>query len=246
MLSWLDRDRALEIAPMDSSSQPENQLAAIPLFARVARDVLDTLVGASRVRHYPRGQILCNEGDPGDNLIVLEAGQLRISRFTLVGEEAVLAVIDPPAAVGELSLLDGAPRDATVTAQRAVTVRLIPRPVFLDVLTRDPGAVEGVLRTLAGLVRAGNARHADVIGLDVPGRLAKWVLRQGGDGEGATVRAGTVVVLQCSQGELAAELGTTRSTLNRALSSFEALGLIALAGNRITVQKPDALRLYTQ
>jgi len=53
------------------------------------------------------------------------------------------------------------------------------------------------------------------------------------------------VVLDRSQGELAAELGTTRSTLNRALHDFESLGLIALEGNRIILRKLDSLHLYT-
>jgi CRP-like cAMP-binding protein len=225
---------------MGMPSAPTHQLARVPLFARLPAAVLDDLARSSRVRQYPPGQILCNEGDPGDHLIVLETGQLRISRFTTIGDEAVLAVIAAPAAVGELALLDGAPRDATVTAQRGVTVRLVPRRVFLDLLTREPMVVEGLLRTLAGLVRAGNARHADFVGLDVPGRLAKWLLTHVD-----TDQTGTTVVLQQSQGELAAELGTTRSTLNRALHDFESLGLITLAGNRITVRQPDALRFYT-
>jgi len=108
-------------------------------------------------------------------------------------------------------------------------------------LKREPLAMEGLLRTLAGLVRAGNARHADFVGLDVPGRLAKWLLRHAGD----DVVPGAVVEMRSSQGELAAELGTTRSTLNRALHDFESLGLIALEGSRITVRKPSGLRSYT-
>lgn len=224
---------------------PSHPLASVPLFARLSTSVLDDLVRLSRVRQYRPGQILFNEGDPGDSLIVLEEGQLRISRFTTIGDEAVLTVVRAPAVVGELALLDGAPRDATVTAQRAVIVRLVPRSVFLDLLKREPAAVEGVLHTLAGLVRAGNARHADFVGFDVPGRLAKWLLGHAGEDEAGTMKAGTVVILESSQGELAAELGTTRSTLNRALHDFESLGLIALTGNRITLRKPDALRSYT-
>jgi CRP/FNR family cyclic AMP-dependent transcriptional regulator len=232
---------------MSTPIAPVHRLATVPLFARLSTEVLDELARSARSRQYPQGQILCNEGDPGDSLIVLEAGQLRISRFTAIGDEVVLAVIAPPATVGELALLDGAPRDATVTAQRAVSVRLVPRAVFMDLLKREPLAVEGLLRTLAELVRAGNARHADFVGLDVLGRLAKWLLRHaaGDSDDAASIRAGTVVVMQCSQGELAAELGTTRSTLNRALHDFESLGLIALTGNRITLRKPDILRSYT-
>ncbi|MDP9362936.1 MAG: cyclic nucleotide-binding domain-containing protein, partial [Chloroflexota bacterium] len=109
-----------------TTSSPHH-LAEVPLFSSLPPSVLDELARASRVRRYPAGQVLWTEGDPGDALLVLEAGQLRISRFAPSGEEVVLAVVEPPAAVGELALLDGAPRSATVTAQRAVAVRLVPR-----------------------------------------------------------------------------------------------------------------------
>ena len=211
-------------------------LASVPLFANLPPDVLDNLAGASRVRQYPQGQVICSEGDPGDDLIVLESGQLRISRYLADGNEAVLAVYDAPAAVGELALLDGAPRDATVTAQRKVTLRLIPRTAFMDLIEREPEALRGLLATLAEMIRVGNARHADLVGLDVPGRLAKWLLRR--------TEAG-VVLMDRSQGELAAELGTTRSTLNRALHDFESLGYIALDGASVTLLNPNALGMYT-
>jgi CRP-like cAMP-binding protein len=100
--------------------------------------VLDELVGISRVRRVLAGQVIWNEGDPGDSLLVLEEGQLRISRFTAAGQEAVLAVLEAPAALGELALLDGQPRDATVIAQRAVTVRVVPRAAFHALLQRSP------------------------------------------------------------------------------------------------------------
>ena len=137
--------------------------------SRPVSDVLDDLARISRVRRYPSGQVLWNEGDPGDSLLVLEEGQLRISRFTSSGQEAVLAVFEAPASLGELALLDGEPRDATVIAQRAVVVRVVPRTAFHALLQREPLLVDGLLKTLAGLVRLGNVRHADMLGFDVRG-----------------------------------------------------------------------------
>jgi CRP/FNR family transcriptional regulator, cyclic AMP receptor protein len=145
---------------------PKHRLADVPLFAAVAPHLLDELARASRTRRYAAGQVLWNEGDPGEALLVLEEGQLRVCRFTGAGTEVVLSVVDAPAALGELALLDGAPRDATVIAQQPVTVRLVPRSTFQDLLRREPTVVDGLLRTLAALVRAGNARR--------PGCLLGW------------------------------------------------------------------------
>jgi CRP-like cAMP-binding protein len=222
-----------------------HRLADVPLFASLPAGAIEELARASLPRRYPAGQVLWNEGDPGDALLVLEEGQVRVSRFATVEQEVVLAVSEAPAALGELALLDGKPRDATVIAQGPVAVRLVPRSVFLSLLRREPAVVEGVLRTLAELVRFGNARHADLLGLDVPGRLAKWLLARAGNDTGAEIRPGTVITLGRSQGDLAAELGTTRESLNRTLHSFDDLGLLSVHGQRVELHDPVGLAAYT-
>lgn len=229
----------------EAPGAPAHRLGEIPLFASLSAAVLAELARVSRPRRYPAGQILWSEGDPGDALLVLEVGQLRISRYTSGGAEAVLAVVEAPAAVGELALLDGAPRDAAVVAQRAVSVRLVPRSIFLDLVLREPAAVRGLLATLAGLVRHGNARHARLLGLDVPGRLAAWLLGRTatvGSGAGA---AGSTIMLGRTQGELAAELGATRESLNRALRGFAEQRLIVVDGDQVTLLDPAGLDAYT-
>jgi CRP/FNR family cyclic AMP-dependent transcriptional regulator len=228
-----------------AKSAPSHRLADVPLFAGLEDPALDELARESRMRRYAAGQVLWNEGDPGDALLVLEEGQLRVSRFTAAGVEVVLSVVEAPSALGELALLDGAPRDASVTAQRPVTVRLIPRSSFLALLRREPAVMEGLLRTLAGMVRAGNVRHVTTVGLDVPGRLAAWLLARAKEQQHDQPGKREVSIGR-SQGELAADLGTTRSTLNRALNGFEALGLISRRGDRIIIRDVDALSVYTE
>ena len=224
---------------------PTHRLAEVPLLADLPPAALDVLLAGGRLRTFPAGQVLFFEGDPGDALVLLEEGQLRVSRVSPHGDEVVLAVVDAPAALGELALLDEVPRDATVTAQRPVSVRLIPRSVFRELLQREPALVDGLLLTLAGLVRQGNARHADYVGLDVSGRLAKWLLGRSTAGAATcTVAPDTTVILGRRQGELAAELGTTRSTLNRALQSFLDLELITIDGDAVTLVDPEGLAAY--
>lgn len=232
---------------MSSSTNvaPRHRLGDVPLFAGLPPAALDDLARESRTRRYAAGQVLWSEGDPGEALLVLEDGQLRVSRFTGAGVEVVLAVVEAPAAIGELALLDGAPRDAAVIAQQPVTVRFVPRSVFQALLRREPAVVDGLLRSLAAMVRAGNARHAKTVGLDVPGRLAAWLLARAPE-SGAQSRGTATISIGRSQGQLAAELGTTRSTLNRALNGFEALGYLSRDGDRVVIRNPTALAAYTE
>jgi CRP-like cAMP-binding protein len=211
-----------------------HRLQEVPLFAGLSPEVIEELAAGSRVRRYPAGQVIWSEGDPGDALLILEEGQLRIFRMGLDGQESVLAVIEPPATIGELALLDGEPRSATVVAQRAVTVRFVPRQTFRQLLAREPSMVYELLKTLARMVRASDERYSRVLGLDVPGRLAAWLLDRAARSE-QTAGGPVTVMMRRSQGELAAELGTTRSTVNRALKDFEDRGLIAIEGEQVTL-----------
>jgi CRP-like cAMP-binding protein len=221
----------------------EHRLADVPLFRNLSEAAIAELAAASRVRRYPAGQVIWSEGDPGDALLVLEEGRLRISKVSRTGQESVLSIVEPPAAVGELALLDGAPRDAAVFAQRAVVIRLVPRSAFLALLRREPAVVEGLLATLTAMIRASNQRHARLLGLDVPGRLAVWLLDRS-ERVGVAARDGSLSFdLDRSQGELAAELGTTRSTLNRAIQELAALGLIAVDGERVSILDGERLRV---
>jgi CRP/FNR family transcriptional regulator/CRP/FNR family cyclic AMP-dependent transcriptional regulator len=167
-----------------------------------------------------------------------------VTQWTPTGDEAVLAVVEAPAAVGELSLLDGSPRSATLTAIGPVRVRLVPRKAFITLLQEQPQTVPGLLVTLASIIRRANARQVDLLTLDVPGRLAKWLIERA-ERTGERAPDGVRIDLGRSQGELAAEIGTTRPTLNRALRGFEDQGIIATDGPRVTILHMSKLDAFT-
>jgi CRP/FNR family cyclic AMP-dependent transcriptional regulator len=230
---------------MTSTSQLSiDTLRTVSIFADLPAAALEQLARNSLPRKYRRGQVLCNEGDPGESIYILEEGQLRVTQWTAAGDEAVLAVVEAPTAVGELSLLDGSPRSATLTAVGPVRVRLIPRTAFTALLRDQPQIVPGLLATLATLIRRANARQVDLLTLDVPGRLAKWLIERA-DRLGTPSEDGVMFDLSRSQGELASEIGTTRPTLNRALRSFEEQGIIATDGARVTILDRDKLLAFT-
>lgn len=224
----------------------DHLLGDVDLFAELPPATLERLARESLVRRFPRGQVLCSEGDPGDSLLVLEAGRVRISRYSAGGQEVVLAAVEAPAAFGELALIDGAPRSATIVAQTAVRVRVLRREAVTALIEREPTVAMGMLRAVTGMVRSTNERLADVLTLDVPGRVAKWLLGRAAT-HGRAGPGGVTVPLGVSQGELAAELGTTRVSVNKALKGFEARGAIALDLGRdvVVVRRPEALRAHT-
>ena len=214
------------------------------MFAELPDAVLAQLAHESRVRRYPEGQILCSEGDPGDSLLVVEAGTVRISRFSAGGQEVVLAVVDAPAAIGELALIDGQPRSATVTARSAVVVRVVPRRAVAALMHAEPSVALAMLRGLAAVVRASNERLADV---------CRWTYRaewrngcwRAPTSHGAKGDGGVVIETGASQSELALELGATRVSINKALKNFERQGAIEVRRSEIVVRNAELLSEYS-
>ena len=209
-------------------------LAATLFFADLDPAVLDEIAIESWLRRYPRGQVLVHQGDRCFDFKLLEAGRVRVSRFTSDGQEAVLFVRTPPAVFGEVALFDDAPCSATLIAESDLEVRLFPVEHVRAVFARHPEAALLMLRNMARLLCASNDRLTDVLALDAPGRLAKWLLAQGGE-TGA-------LSLDQSQETLALALGTTRVTVNRTLRRFERLGWIAVDGREIRIRDTGALR----
>ena len=181
-------------------------LDEIPLFAELAPGMLAVLESESRVRRYPEGQVLFSEGDPGETLLILEEGRVKVCRFMAGGQEIVLAVQEAPASFGELALVDGAPRSATVIAQTPVVVRMLPRAALMGMIHNEPTVAMALMQGLVGMIRDTNDRLSDLQALDVPGRVAKWLLGWA-ERSGQQREDGIAIPFEISQSDLAAELG---------------------------------------
>ncbi len=191
---------------------------------------------ASRLvpRSYRRGQPLFHQGDPGDGLFVLVDGAVAITIASAEGDRMVLARLQPPDVLGEIALLDGGPRSAAAEALEPTSVLVLSRTAFLDLMAQPP-FVEQLLRSLGGLVRRLSEQASDFVFLDLPGRLAKVLLRLAADG-------GSPPEVTATQGRLAEMVGGSRQSVNQILQDFAARGLVELRGRQIVLCRPDLLQ----
>ena len=126
----------------------EALVAGVPLFAELPQRRLHKVAAVAAVKRYPAGATVARAGTRGDVFYVIAAG--RALALTPDGHENVM---EPGAFFGELSLLDGAPRAATVSAlDELVTVR-ISRSDLTRLLQEEPTIAVGLLRGLVALVR---------------------------------------------------------------------------------------------
>jgi CRP/FNR family transcriptional regulator/CRP/FNR family cyclic AMP-dependent transcriptional regulator len=216
-------------------------LARSQLFHDMPIDTLQELAKSALRRTYRRGDVVVRQGEPGDALYVLLSGEVKVLVEAPSGERAVVAILGPGDGAGELSLIDGEPRSATVEAIDDVAALVLLRRDFLDFIHQHPDAMERLLVTLVGRLRRADELAAELARLDTRGRLAKTLLdlaREHGRAQGP----GTEIELPITQGDLAAMVGATRERVNRILGGLEQDGAIQRRGRHIIVLDPDRLR----
>jgi CRP-like cAMP-binding protein len=123
-------------------------LAQVPLFRGCSKDELKHIDRAATRVDYPVGKVLCQEGAVGRELILIIEGQALVER----GGQQV-ATVGPADFIGEMSLLDGGPRSATVTAKTEVHALVLPPREFWQVLDEVPAIAHKLLSTIAARLR---------------------------------------------------------------------------------------------
>jgi CRP-like cAMP-binding protein len=206
------------------------------LFAGLEPEVRQRVIAAAVPRTYRKGQLLFVEHDPGDSLIILRRGAIAVFRTSPTGERAVLTVARPPETVGEVSLLDGAARSASAEAIEDSSALALSRAAFIELVHANPRILDAVLHSLGGLIRRLTEQNADHIFLDLPGRVAKTLVRLAGDS------AAPMVTIELNQSQLAEMAGGSRQSVNQAIGSFATRGWLRTEGRRIVVTDLAALR----
>jgi signal transduction histidine kinase len=128
----------------------------LPFFADLTTDDIAQLCRASRRVHAAPGETVIEEGAPGDSLYIVLSGELEITKRE-GGRNVVLASRKAGEAVGEMSLLERAPRSATARAVQPSELMEISPESFRRVLEGNPSTAMTVLRTVAGRLRSTEA-----------------------------------------------------------------------------------------
>ncbi|OOK65265.1 putative transcriptional regulator [Mycobacterium kansasii] len=189
---------------------------------------------------FPPRRTVFREGEPGDDLYIVLEGKVKIRHRTADGRESLIAVLGPTDMFGELALFDPGPRTSTVTTLTEVTAVRMDRCALRAWIGSHPDITLQLLRVLARRLRRTNDTLCDLIFTDVPGRVAKQLLdlaRRFGTSTETTLS----VDLGVNQKELAQLAGSTRETVNKALSDFTQRGWIYQQGKTLFILAPDKL-----
>src|SRR5258707_11072237 len=147
------------------------------LFGGLRPDERAEVVALARVRTFNAGETVFAIGSPGDQMMALLSGTIRISVPSSGGKELLLAVIQPGEVFGELAVLDGKERSADAVAETACTVAILDRRDIFSFFERNPTAWPSLVKVLCQRLRRTDQVFAEVALLGLPVRLAKTMLR---------------------------------------------------------------------
>ncbi|ULN35949.1 Crp/Fnr family transcriptional regulator [Mycolicibacterium smegmatis] len=215
-------------------------LARAGIFQGVQPSAVAALAQQLEPVSFSRGHVVFTEGEPGETLYIITSGKVKIGRKSVDGRESLLTLMGPSDMFGELAIFDPGPRTSTVTALSDVQAVMMHRKVLRNWIADRPEIAEQLLRVLARRLRRTNDNLSDLIFTDVPGRVAKQLLhlaQRFGTREGNSLR----VDHELTQEEIAQLVGSSRETVNKALSDFAQRGWIRVQGKSILIDNTERL-----
>lgn len=194
---------------------------------------LEQVAAAAQPRRWSAGDTIFQRGDPGDWLLAIETGRVRISLTTAAGRELVIRQAVEAEMLGELSLFDNEPRSADAVAATAVSGHVLTRAAFRSLAATHPLLNEAALAHLSFMLRDTTELLESIALYQLRARVARLFLFALTQLNGADIPEGAAVQMPISQGELAAMLGASRPKVNRILQDFREDGVLAEEGNGV-------------
>jgi CRP/FNR family transcriptional regulator, cyclic AMP receptor protein len=217
--------------PQNSLEDARRLLANCILFRDLVTGARDAVVARARIRHFAAGDTIFLMGSPGNSMIAVLRGTVRISVPSPEGREIVLAILQPGEVFGEIALLDGKERTADARAMTACDLAVVERRDVMEFLERQPDAWPRLVEVLCRRLRATDLHMAEVAMQPLPVRLAKVLLR--------IAHSGTLGRpadrVQVSQRDLGNIVGAARESVNKCLSEWQRSGWVRIEGMSITI-----------
>jgi CRP/FNR family cyclic AMP-dependent transcriptional regulator len=207
----------------------------------LSQEQVDALRAIGRTRRYASGERLFLEREPGDAVLVLQSGRVKLSSITDGGREALLGIREPGELIGEMSAIDEAPRSATATAMEPVEVLALSSQAFTAYLERTPGVALVLVRVLNRRLRDADRKRTEFLAQDTVGRVCSRLVELA-DRFGQSGDDGTHIDLAITQEDLAGWTGSSREAAIRALRTLRELGWIETRRRGVTLIDVEMLR----
>src|SRR5262245_28866695 len=230
-------------APLAMANQMQDVKSAVSSNWLGLPEILATeLLSRASSQKLKAGEVLFTAGDDGNGCYRLEKGTLKVILTSPHGEERILALLSPETVVGDLSMIDGLPRSASVIAVSDCELSFVSRAVFRDCAERRPEIYRNLTELLARRLRETDATIAALAFLTWRGRVARALLEVAEIMGEDTGSGGRVIPNMISQRELAAMAGVARENVSRAFGEWKRRKLIRQSDRSMEICDKPALQ----
>lgn len=206
-------------------------LRTIPLFANIDDRDLAQIAAFATLCTYSKNSIIITEGDTSSALYIILSGEAKVFVSDEDGRTNVINRLGPGDYFGELSLIDGEARSASIETLTKCQLSIFSRQFFVSYLEANPRVA---IRLLEGMVQRlrRSTRHAkDLALMDVFGRIASVLLKS------ATEEGGRLMTPPLTQQDIADQVGSSREMVSRILKDLRAGDYISMEGKRFIINK---------
>ena len=215
---------------------------AIHLFSDLPSRLSSGLLAIATSRRLSANEVLFLAGDPGDGLYLVDEGLLKVSITSASGAERILAIFGPGSIVGDLAIIDGLPRSATVTALRDCKLRFLSRKAFETFASEEPAIYKYLLVVMAARLRDTDQIIAAGSFLPLKGRVARALLDLAHAFGNDVGNGRTVIRQKVSQSELAAMAGIARENVSRIMNDWMRTKVVTRLSGYYCLEDPAKLQ----
>ncbi|OWV16068.1 MULTISPECIES: Crp/Fnr family transcriptional regulator [Fibrobacter] len=222
-------------------------LKGVELFSELNEEQLGMIANLVIVKNYNRDETVVLEGDDSvQALYLIASGSVQVYMTGIDGRETILSFLERGDFFGEMSLIDGEPRSASVRTVTDAKLLVIHRESFLSLIRKTPEIAMALMSELCKRLRKANKQIGSLSTMSVSGRVAGTLLNLMQE-RGVRIHTDngnmvTVIHNRPTQQQLADMSGTTRETVSRICSMLVRANAIAMTGKDIVIFDEDALQ----
>jgi CRP/FNR family transcriptional regulator len=207
-----------------------------PIFSVLDSEQLSEIMSMIIRRRYKKGQVIFFEGDVSDKFYIINKGKIKIFKYNKEGKEQILYILSEGDFLGYLSLLKKGRIDFNAEALEDVSVCILTKDNFDDIVKKTPEISLRILENLHDRLISLENLVQTLSTKDIEVRIG-GLLRGFAKDFGREEKDGIVIDLPLSREEMANYIGVTRETMSRKLTAMEEEGIIELVGNKKIVIK---------
>lgn len=219
----------------------KNFIAKVPLFEGLNSQEYEAIYKAMIHKHYSPDEIIVHEDDSvSQSFFVIISGKVNVAVLSDEGKQTILATLEKGEFFGEMAILDGEPRSASVIAAQQCELLALYRKTLLDLLKKYPQIAIRMLITMSKRLRRSNKHINTLTKMSVYGRIAD-VLLQLAEERGQRIGQVIIIANPPRQQDLAEMAGTSRETVSRVLSQLRKKHYITTNRKRLVILDEEKL-----